>query len=233
MLRKKILFATDYDVLSELQDSFLHRSGFNLLIAENGPRVLDMVDEDRPDLIILPCDLAQLSGADCCRRLKADPFLRTIPVVLVVNSPQKEYDCTADRILDRFSLPFQLLDAVCALLQITQRAKSRYRVAFESSLSGPDDFAAVGRARNISIGGLFVETGELLQVNRILDVRFQLPERSAPLQCRARVAWVNHPEWLKKGDLPTGLGLEFVEMAAEDRSFLNEYMATQCSEPFY
>jgi DNA-binding response OmpR family regulator len=38
---------------------------------------------DKPDLILLDVDLPDLSGFEVCRRLKADPPLAAIPVVLM------------------------------------------------------------------------------------------------------------------------------------------------------
>jgi hypothetical protein len=54
-----------------------------------------------------------------------------------------------------------------------------------------------------------------------------LPNSNSQVSCKARVAWTNDPEALKKPSLPPGMGIQFLSMSLENvqliRSFLNEY----------
>jgi len=232
MLRKKILFAMDYDILGQLQNSFFYRSGFRLLIAESGPRVFELLEEERPDLIILPQHLTGISGIECCRRLKADPFLRSIPLMLVVDESSGEQDCRADRVLLRSALPYELLEAACALLNIEKRGKDRFHAALECELSGEGDFHLASTSINLSAGGIFIPSRALLPVGEELQASIRLPAGEI-LRIRCRIAWVNHPEWVKKTDLPPGFGVEFLSLDEPDRTLLDRFLSRSDLEPFY
>jgi two-component system sensor histidine kinase/response regulator len=51
--------------------------------AEDGTRALEQVRHERFDLVILDVMMPEMDGFEVCRKLKNDPELRTIPVVLV------------------------------------------------------------------------------------------------------------------------------------------------------
>jgi len=47
------------------------------------------------------------------------------------------------------------------------------------------------------------------------------------LQAPARVAWVNHPEWLKKNSMPCGLGVQFNVLSDEVKTALQDFLDRQ------
>jgi two-component system cell cycle response regulator len=51
-----------------------------------GETALRLARSERPDLILLDVQLPDINGIDVCRRLRADPLLRTIPVVMLGSS---------------------------------------------------------------------------------------------------------------------------------------------------
>ena len=69
---------------------------------------------------------------------------------------------------------------------------------------------------NMSTGGVFIETGKLLPEGEEITVKFNLPGFDAIITANARVAWVNEPSELKKPSLPSGMGLQFLDLSLED-----------------
>jgi two-component system phosphate regulon response regulator PhoB len=61
----------------------LEAEGFRVIRAENGEEGLMMVDEDRPDLIVLDWMMPNVSGIEVCRRLKSRGDTRNIPVIML------------------------------------------------------------------------------------------------------------------------------------------------------
>jgi diguanylate cyclase (GGDEF)-like protein len=57
--------------------------GHEVLTASNGTQGLGMAQSERPDVILLDVMMPGLNGIEVCRRLKADPKLRPIPVIMV------------------------------------------------------------------------------------------------------------------------------------------------------
>ncbi len=68
---------------------------------------------------------------------------------------------------------------------------------------------------NMSSGGIFVETSDPLPEDTNLYVKFRLPGLPAPITCKGKVAWINEPGKLKSSCLPSGMGLQFVDLSLD------------------
>src|ERR1700686_4148898 len=70
----------------------------NLLVASNGQEALNCLRKQgkyagapRPDLILLDLNLPVMDGRDVLEKIKADPDLKRIPVVILTTSKAEEY----------------------------------------------------------------------------------------------------------------------------------------------
>ena len=61
----------------------LDAEGFRVTRAADGEEALLLVEEDRPDIIVLDWMMPNLSGVEVCRRLKTRPNTRSIPVIML------------------------------------------------------------------------------------------------------------------------------------------------------
>ncbi|HHX89557.1 MAG TPA: response regulator, partial [Paracoccus sp.] len=61
----------------------LAAEGYGVAEAQDGEEALLLVAENPPDLVILDWMMPNLSGIEVCRRLKADPATRAIPVIML------------------------------------------------------------------------------------------------------------------------------------------------------
>ena len=82
---------------------------------------------------------------------------------------------------------------------------------------------------NVSMGGLFVRTENLLASGLKFLLKLQIPGVSDPLQIKSEVAWTrkrdeNHP------DRPPGMGIRFCEMSDKDRQTLDQYLSGETQE---
>ncbi|MFD1009127.1 diguanylate cyclase domain-containing protein [Oceanisphaera ostreae] len=64
------------------------RGEFEVLMATSGEQAISLCQELRPDIVLLDVVMPGLSGHDVCRRLKADPDTRDIPVIFVTSQNQ-------------------------------------------------------------------------------------------------------------------------------------------------
>jgi two-component system, cell cycle response regulator DivK len=81
---KRILLVEDEeDNMQILRD--LLASGYELVEAVNGEKALAAVAAQRPDLILMDIQLPIMDGYEATRRLKADPALRSIPVIAITS----------------------------------------------------------------------------------------------------------------------------------------------------
>ncbi len=61
----------------------LEKAGYQIVVADDGERALQLVEEIEPDLIILDWMLPQVSGIEICRRLRARPETRRVPIIML------------------------------------------------------------------------------------------------------------------------------------------------------
>ena len=81
--REKILVVEDEEDILELIRYNLTRDGYRVSAATSGEDGLRAATRDKPDLVVLDLMLPGIDGIEVCRRLKADPQTRFIPVVMV------------------------------------------------------------------------------------------------------------------------------------------------------
>ena len=98
-VRRKVLYIEDQDLNLRLVERILHnRPGYELITAMQGGLALDIAREHRPDVILLDINLPDMSGDEVLRRLKADPELGSVPVIMV------SADAMGDRVEELMSL---------------------------------------------------------------------------------------------------------------------------------
>lgn len=78
-----VLVVEDESAQREVLKYNLEAEGFGVVIAENGDEALLLVREEHPDLVVLDWMLPNVSGIEVCRRIKADPETRGIPIVML------------------------------------------------------------------------------------------------------------------------------------------------------
>jgi DNA-binding NarL/FixJ family response regulator len=78
-----VLVADDDAASRDILEARLRAGGYEVVTAEDGEAALALVHNRRPDLILLDVTMPRMSGIDACRRLKADPTLPFIPVIMV------------------------------------------------------------------------------------------------------------------------------------------------------
>ncbi len=79
----RVLIVEDEGAQREVLKYNLEAEGFEVVMAENGDEALLLVQEEQPDLIVLDWMLPNVSGIEICRRIKAEPATRQIPIVML------------------------------------------------------------------------------------------------------------------------------------------------------
>ena len=93
MTKKRILFAEDDEMSRDVISTRLLRSGFDVVVVEDGLQALDAVATQTFDLIVLDMSMPVLAGWEVAARLKANPATAAIPILalsaLAMNSDRK------------------------------------------------------------------------------------------------------------------------------------------------
>ncbi len=80
---RRLLIIEDDPFSLELYTILLEASGYTTLPAADGEAGLALARREQPDLIICDVKLPKLGGCEVVRDLKADPVLRSIPIIAV------------------------------------------------------------------------------------------------------------------------------------------------------
>ncbi len=78
-----ILIVDDTPSARNILKGVLAEQGYNLAFASGGEEALAQAARLTPDLILLDVMMPDMDGFEVCRRLRADPFLAEVPVVMV------------------------------------------------------------------------------------------------------------------------------------------------------
>ncbi len=66
-------------------------AGLRVLVAQNGADALELARENPPDIILLDVMMPDMDGYETCRRLKAHPACRPVPVIFLTSLSDSEY----------------------------------------------------------------------------------------------------------------------------------------------
>lgn len=85
---RHVLCIEDEPEMIELMRLILKRKGFQVTGAVGGKEGLDILKTKKPDLILLDLMMPDIDGWEVYRRMKADPTLTNIPVIVVTAKAQ-------------------------------------------------------------------------------------------------------------------------------------------------
>lgn len=89
MKPREILIADDDPLLCSLLAHRMEAAGRRVQMASDGGQALAMARTLHPDLIVLDAMMPVVDGFEVLRRLKADPQLRDIPVIMLTALKQE------------------------------------------------------------------------------------------------------------------------------------------------
>jgi DNA-binding response OmpR family regulator len=80
--RPRIAVVDDDPRLRQILQMFLTVQGYDVAIAEDGRRGLEMISNETPDLVILDVMMPGMDGIELCRRLRSIPETKAVPIVI-------------------------------------------------------------------------------------------------------------------------------------------------------
>ena len=113
-MSKRILVVEDQEDNRQIIRDLLSATDYEIMEAETGEQALEAVAKQRPDLILMDIQLPGIDGYETTRRIKADPALRSIPIIAVTSyalsgEEQKARAAGCDEYVPKPYSPRQLL----------------------------------------------------------------------------------------------------------------------------
>jgi two-component system alkaline phosphatase synthesis response regulator PhoP len=121
MAKGRILVVDDEIYIVHILDFSLGMEGYEVLTALDGEQALEKARAEKPDLIVLDIMMPKLDGYETCKRLKADPEIKDVPVILLSakgrNVDQKiGFEVGADDYITKPFSPRKLVERINAIL---------------------------------------------------------------------------------------------------------------------
>lgn len=88
--KKKILLVEDDPMISSIYEAKFKADGFEVLIAADGARGIELAKNEKPDIIMLDIILPGLDGFSVLEEIKKDKTTQAIPVVMLTNLGTEE-----------------------------------------------------------------------------------------------------------------------------------------------
>jgi uncharacterized protein (TIGR02266 family) len=238
MDKRKILLVSDVQLFHEQEKTFFNTVDFTLLKAYSGAGALEIVRNERPDLVFMDISLPDISGDKCCYAIKSDEGLGEIPVIMITDGVNAEdfercLQAGCDDIIIKPIDSHYLLAIAHKLLNIRHRKTPRFVAHLRVQYGTDQGSIRTDYSINLSTGGLFVETGNFLTVDTPLTIEFILPKKDKTIVTEGRVAWINHPELKIKPNLPVGIGLQFLGTSLDDMDAISQFIKNEPLMPFW
>jgi len=182
--KKRILIVDDEKQLVSLVSLHMDMSGYEVLSAADGKKALGIIEKEIPDLVILDLMLPEMDGWEVCKRLRAEPKTKDIPVIMLTarsgtDDKLKGFECGAD---DYMTKPFSPRELAARVKRVLARAESREpspkRFCFEDLDIDLEDFTVRIKGKEIhltekekAILKVFISRpGEFLSRGQLLDM---------------------------------------------------------------
>ncbi len=85
---KKILIIEDEEIMYGLLERKLSGEGYEVRVAKDGVKGLEMIKQEKPNLILLDIIMPKMGGFEVMEEVRKDKELSEIPMIIISNSGQ-------------------------------------------------------------------------------------------------------------------------------------------------
>jgi DNA-binding response OmpR family regulator len=117
----KILVADSSPTIRSIIESLLRKHGYEVFLAEDGAKALEIARHDKPDLILLDNFMPGMNGEQVCKALKQSMSLKDIPVIMLLSKDEIKMESElrligADAFIVKPFSPKEILEQIKNLL---------------------------------------------------------------------------------------------------------------------
>ncbi len=221
---KTILVVDDVAMFRELASVFLARTARVRAVA-SADEAIDVLRSETIDLVVADLHMPEFDGAALCQHIKNDPALAQTPVVLLLRAGdeadrRRAVAAGADDMLCKPLLREQLISATRHFLE-SGLTRGLPRVDVQTPVRMRTTLVqSWGTARNISRGGMLVETDCEFIPKTELELDFMLPTSRQQMKPLAQVVWSHESDDLRI----TSHGLRFLQVDENTMRELDDFI---------
>lgn len=157
MTRKRLLLVEDDRAVADLIAFHFERAGYDITRTGDGEEALILVEELKPDLILLDWMIEGISGIEVCRRLRRREGTRDVPIIMLTARGQEEdrirgLDTGADDYLTKPFSPRELMARVAAVMRRIRPALAGETVEVGDIVLDPVAHRVTRRGQTLQLG---------------------------------------------------------------------------------
>lgn len=115
----KIAIIEDDPVISQMYRMKFEADGFDVKLADNGKRGVALIEDFRPDMILLDLQMPEMTGDEVLERIRKESWGKDIPVIILTNLGAEE----APRSLKSLNIHSYIVKAEFTPRQVVQSVK--------------------------------------------------------------------------------------------------------------
>lgn len=222
-MRDTILLVDDNKMFIEIEKEFLQYSPVDILTAENGLEALRHIKIKRPELVFMDLNMPKMDGIICCREIKSDFTLMSIPVVMVTAQGNEEersdaFSAGCDLLITKPLNRDSFLDVARSFISSINRREKRRQKSINAHCRLNNETISC-QIHDLGVGGAFVATSYFGIPKSVIQITFPLPNGTI-VDCQGRIAWVNRISSVK----PTGFGVQFALLPTLAKEALTKFI---------
>jgi CheY-like chemotaxis protein len=227
--RKKLVLVVDGNPRdAHTTGMLLQNFGYSVSTVKSAEEALELVLIVKPALIILEFILPGMNGIDLLNRLKQDPALSAVPVIILTSHPDPSAGnrCLAagcSVCLRKPAQPDDLYRAVQSAIETTPRQNMRVETFLKASVDGCGTGAEF--VTMLSDQGLFVKTLHSKPAGTVHGVSFIVNRKIIKVQAQVLYSY-------RFGEGPgkePGMGMKFVTIEPADLALVQAYVQSRIS----
>ena len=132
----RVLIIEDDPAISAVIKYHLNKEGYNAVVSKDGDRIIELIEEQNPDLIILDWMLPGISGIDIITKIREDKNHQNLPIIMI-SSRSEDLDKVAglsrgadDYMVKPFT-PVELIARIHAIFRRIRPAFSGQKFVFD------------------------------------------------------------------------------------------------------
>lgn len=227
----KLLVVDNLEFFLVLVKSLLQDHGCTILTATNAEDALEIIREEKPQLILLDQHLHQMSGDEICKELKKSPETKDIHVIILSTSKEtadreKCFRAGCDEYLIKPIEQESFFNTISKYMSIVKRAYNRVPI-YESVTYSHDGTEYAGHIHIIAKGGACLKGEHVMPVGAILRLEFQISKLQTKIDVLGKVVWnSDSKEMLSESDPELyEMGIQFMNLSEHAKNAIVRYIA--------
>ncbi|MCB0163340.1 MAG: response regulator [Anaerolineae bacterium] len=237
-----VLVVDDEEAGRDTLEGLLINQGYYMVFASNGHEALTKAAELTPDLILLDVMMPGLDGFEVCRRIRRDPYLGEVPILLITalddrDSRLQGIDAGAD---DFISKPFNGTELRIRVRTITRLNRYR-RLLLERTYRHEAEQEVYRRNRELTLlNNVITMAASSFEVKEILTIVcealtqvFEIPTATATLFNHGHPGFDTRVEYASPETQLNILGEMAADLHNEEKISLVSHFSQQEIEAFH